>query len=59
MPKSNGKPVGQKNGHLSKAPVTPLVKQLLKLREKYVASGGKLLNRRDLERELAEIRGSR
>jgi hypothetical protein len=34
--------------------VTPLGNELRKLREKYIASGGKLLNRRELEREVAE-----
>jgi len=58
MAKHNNKPAGQKNGHASKPPVTPLGKELLKLREKYIASGGKLLNRRELEREVAERRGS-
>ena len=52
-------PAGQKNGHAPKPPVTPLGKELLKLREKYIASGGKLLNRRELEREVAERRGTR
>jgi hypothetical protein len=59
MAKHNGTPVGEKKGHPSKPPITPLVKELLKLREKYIASGGKLLNRRELEREVAERRGSR
>ncbi len=59
MAKHNGKPVGQKNGHAAKPPVTPLGKELRKLREKYIASGGKLLNRRELEKEVAERRGSR
>ena len=58
MAKRNGRPGGKKNGHAPKAPITPLVKELLKLREKYIASGGKLLNRRELEREVAERRGS-
>ena len=59
MPQNNNKAVGLKNGPAPKYPVTPLVKELLKLRAKYIASGGKLLNRRELEREMAEIRGSR
>jgi hypothetical protein len=59
MTKRNGKPASRKNGHAPKTPTTPLVKELLKFREKYIASGGKLLNRRELEREVAEIRGSR
>jgi hypothetical protein len=59
MAEHNGTPAGEKNGHPSKRPITPLGKELLKLREKYIASGGKLLNRRELEREVAERRGSR
>jgi hypothetical protein len=59
MAKHNDKPVGQKNGHSPKPSVTPLGKELRKLREKYIASGGKLLNRRELEREVAERRGLR
>ena len=50
---------GGQNGELTKASSTQLGKELRKLREKYIASGGKLLNRRELEREVAEIRGSR
>jgi hypothetical protein len=57
--KHNDKPVGQKNGRIPKSPVTPLGKELRKLREEYIASGGKLLNRRELEREIAERRGLR
>ena len=52
-------PVDRKNGHSPRPPVTPLGKELRKLREKYIASGGKLLNRRELEREVAERRGTR
>lgn len=53
------KSTAQKNGGSPKPPVTPLGKELRKLREKYIASGGKLLNRRELEREVAERRGLR
>lgn len=51
--------VVKKNGHSPKAPLTPLGRELQKLREKYIASGGKLLNQRELEREVAERRGFR
>ena len=37
--------VDRKNGHSPRPSVTPLGKELRKLREKYIASGGKLLNR--------------
>ena len=59
MAKHVNKPLDQKNGDSPKPPVTPLGRELRKLREKYIASGGKLLNRRDLEREVAERRGLR
>jgi hypothetical protein len=59
MAKDITKIVGKKNGLTPKPPLTPLGKELRKLREKYIASGGKLLNRRELEREVAERRGSR
>jgi hypothetical protein len=59
MAKLDTKPVDRKNGHSPKPPVTPLGKELRKLREKYIASGGKLLNRQELEREVAERRGLR
>ncbi|MGA3097373.1 MAG: hypothetical protein ABSF25_13020 [Bryobacteraceae bacterium] len=59
MAKHDNKPVARKNGHSPKPPVTPLGRELRELREKYIASGGKLLNRRELEREVAERRGLR
>jgi hypothetical protein len=59
MAKQINRPADEKNGHSPKPPVTPLGKELRKLREKYIASGGKLLNRRELEREVAERRGLR
>jgi hypothetical protein len=40
-------------------PVSKLGKQLRRLAEEYAASGGKLLNRRELDREIAERRGLR
>jgi hypothetical protein len=48
-----------KNGEKAKPVVSKLGKELRKLREEYIASGGKLLNRRELEREIAERRGLR
>jgi hypothetical protein len=59
MAKRDNKAVGNRNGSTPKPPVTTLGKELRKLREKYIASGGKLLNRRELEREMAELRGYR
>jgi hypothetical protein len=59
MAKNNGRRVSSKNGVAGKQPISQLGKDLRKLREQYIASGGKLLNRRELEREVAERRGSR
>ena len=50
--KKNGRPQPERR-------VSNLGKQLRKLAEEYAASGGKLLNRRELEREIAERRGLR
>ena len=50
--KQNGRPQPERG-------VSKLGKQLRKLAEEYAASGGKLLNRRELEREIAERRGLR
>jgi hypothetical protein len=55
--KKTNKVRGADNGHRPK--VSKLGRELRKLRDEYVASGGKLLNRRELEREIAERRGLR
>jgi len=49
------------NGHppKGKAAVSELGLELEKFRARYIAGGGKLLNRRELEREIAERRGLR
>jgi hypothetical protein len=57
--KSNGKRSISKNGKTERPHISQLGKDLRKLREQYIASGGKLLNRRELDREIAERRGSR
>ncbi len=59
MVRNNGKHASTKDGNSEKQPISRLGKELLKLREQYIASGGKLLNRRELDREIAERRGSR
>ena len=59
MERATDKVAAQKNGHKAKPVVSKLGKELRKLREEYIASGGKLLNRRELEREIAERRGLR
>jgi hypothetical protein len=53
------KPIARKNGSHPKNGVSPLGRELRKISDAYVASGGKLLNRRELEREIAERRGTR
>jgi hypothetical protein len=49
----------KKNGYDSTEQVSKLGKELQKLADAYVASGGRLLNRRELDREIAERRGAR
>jgi hypothetical protein len=56
--RSRNKRAAEKNGDKAK-PVSKLGKELQRLRERYIASGGKLLNRRELELEIAERRGLR
>jgi hypothetical protein len=51
-------PVG-KNGAAPKERVSELGRVLRKISDAYLASGGKQLNRRELEREIAERRGLR
>ena len=54
------KTTAKQNGHTQpERPVSKLGKQLRKLADEYAASGGKLLNRRELEREIDERRGMR
>jgi hypothetical protein len=49
----------KKNGAAPKPEASDMGRILRKLAEKHSASGAKLLNRRELERELAERRGLR
>ena len=49
----------KKNGSKPKEEISELGQVLRRLREKHEASGGKFLNRRELEREIAERRGQR
>ena len=54
------KTVAKKNGAAPKERVvSELGRELRKISEAYLASGGKRLNRRELEREIAERRGLR
>jgi hypothetical protein len=52
------KSAARKNGSKPKERVSELGQILQKLADKHEASGAKLLNRRELERELAERRGA-
>jgi hypothetical protein len=58
MPKATRKPSAKTNGSAPKENVSELGRVLRKLAEKHAASGAKLLNRRELERETAERRGA-
>jgi hypothetical protein len=49
----------RKNGAAPKVRVSELGRVLRKISDAYLASGGKQLNRRELEREIAERRGLR
>jgi hypothetical protein len=61
MAKLGLKTPARRNGRpLKEQPkVSELGRELDRLRARYVAGGGKLLNRRELEREIAERRGLR
>jgi hypothetical protein len=59
MAKAVRKAPARKNGAAPKDGVSELGRELRKISDAYIASGGKLLNRRELEREIAERRGSR
>jgi hypothetical protein len=61
MARSGSKvPAGRNGRPLKEQPkVSELGRELDRLRARYLASGGKLLNRRELEREIAERRGLR
>jgi len=53
------KSAARNNGSKPKGEVSELGRILRRLRDKHEASGGKFLNRRQLEREIAERRGLR
>ena len=58
MVKATQKPAVKKNGRAPNERVSELGRILQKLADKHEASGAKLLNRRELEREVAERRGA-
>ena len=59
MAKATRKFVARKNGNARGEKVSELGRVLERLASRYEASGSKLLNRRELEREIAERRGLR
>jgi hypothetical protein len=59
MAKAARKTPASKNGAVPKVRVSELGRALRKISDAYLASGGKQLNRRELEREIAERRGLR
>jgi hypothetical protein len=59
MAKALRKAPARKNGAAPKVRVSELGRVLRKLSDAYLASGGKQLNRRELERKIAEYRGFR
>jgi len=58
MSKPTRKPSIKANGSAPKGNVSELGRILRRLAEKHAASGARLLNRRELEREVAEWRGA-
>ena len=56
MARTVDKPPTTKNGHKTKLAVSKLGRDLRRIREKIEASGEKMLNRRELEREIADRR---
>jgi hypothetical protein len=59
MPRVAEGTIVAKEGRKARPPVSSLGRELRRIREKIEASGEKLLTRRELEREVAERRGSR
>jgi hypothetical protein len=56
MAKASDKAAPQKNGDKARPAVSKLGRELRRIREKIEASGEKMLNRRELEREIADRR---
>jgi len=56
MPTTTHKAGNRKNGAKAKPAVSKLGKELREIREKIIASGEKMLNRRELEREVRDRR---
>jgi hypothetical protein len=56
MARAANQAAAQKNGRKAKPTVSKLGRELRRIREKIDASGEKMLNRRQLEREIADRR---
>ena len=56
MARATDRAAAQKNGHKAKPVVSKLGRDLRRISEKIAASGEKMLNRRELEREIANRR---
>jgi hypothetical protein len=56
MARATDKAAAENNGHKAKPVVSKLGRDLRRIREKIVASGEKMLTRRELEREIANRR---
>jgi len=56
MAKATGKAGAQKNGNKAKPAVSKLGTDLRRIRAKIIASGEKMLTRKELEREIANRR---
>ena len=59
MAKTAQLPPATRNSHAAKPAVSELGRKIRRLRQKIQESGEKMLSRRELEREIAERRGSR
>jgi hypothetical protein len=56
MARATDEATARKNGHKAKAAASKLGMDLRRIREKMAASGEKMLNRRELEREIVDRR---
>jgi hypothetical protein len=59
MAEANGNSIAKRNGRVPKPVVSKLGRDLRRISDRIAASGLKPLNRRGIEREVAERRGAR
>jgi hypothetical protein len=60
MIREHEEPIGAEataGDHFDNFAVSPLGKRLMEIRRKFIAEGGKLLSREELEQEISERRG--